>query len=166
MTEMISAPDSPEALTRTRVVAFFAADHVTTAPDGKLYVNGGFYSLLRFPAFPAMLPTLGIGAVMEVPFQDSLQDHAIRIGLRDSEGRELKVRVEANFRNALSPESKFGDPSIIPFGVTVTNVEFPAPGVYELVLRYDNAEPEIYRLRAVQVGMPTTGSQAPAKPAE
>jgi hypothetical protein len=166
MTEMLSAPNSPEALTRTRVIAFFAADHVATSPDGKLYVNGGFYSLLRFPSFPATLPTLGIGAVIEVPFQDSMQDHAIRIGVRNSEGQELKVRVEANFRNALTPDSKFGDPSIVPFGVTVTNVEIPAPDAYELVLWFDNVEREVYRLRAVQVGMPTLGGQVPGKPPE
>jgi hypothetical protein len=166
MTEMISAPDSPAAITRTRVVAFFAADHVATSPDGKVYVNGGFYSLLRFPTFPATLATLGVGAVLEIPFQDSLKDHVIRIGLRDSEGQELKVRVEAGFRNALSPESQFGDPSIIPFGVTVTNVEIPAPGAYELVLWLDNTEREVYRLRAVQVGMPTIGRPVPAEPSE
>jgi hypothetical protein len=166
MTEMLSAPDSPQAITRTRIVAFFVADHVGSASDGKLYVNGGFFSLLRFPSFPAMLPTLGIGAVIEIPFQDSLRDHAIRIALRDSEGQELKLRVEASFRNSLSPESQFGDPSIIPFGVTVTNLEIPAPGVYELVLWFDNEERKIYRLRAVQVGAPNIGGHVPTKPTE
>ena len=167
MTEMVSAPDSPAAITTTSVVALFASDHVALAPDGKMYVNGGFIGLLRFAAFPAILPTLGIAAVLEVPFQDTMQDHTIRIGLRDSEGQQLKVGVEARFRNALSPEAQFGDPSIVPFGVTVTNVEFPAPGAYQLVLWFDGVEKKVYRMRAIQTPMalPIGTGSTPADPA-
>lgn len=157
-------PESPAAITSTSVVAFFAADYVALTPDGKVQANGALFSLLRFPSFPAVLPTLGVGAALEVPFQDTMGEHAIRIGLRDPEGQELPVRVEAVIRGALSWEAQFGDPALIPFGVTVTNVEFTAPGVYKLVLWFDGLEQATYRMRIIQVpGIPSVG-QAPQTP--
>jgi hypothetical protein len=135
------------------VLALFAADHAALAPDGKLYVNGGFISLLRFPSFPAILPTLGIGAVLEMPFQDSMQDHTLRVGLRGPEHQELPLRVEAQFRTAPTIEAQYGEPQLFPFGVTISNVEIPAAGVYHLVLWVDNDEKRTYRLRAAQTPM-------------
>jgi hypothetical protein len=142
-------------------LAFFAADHVAVAPDAKMYVNGGFFNLLRFPAFPATLQTLGIGAVLEMPFQDAMRDHRLRIMLRGPEHQELSVRVEAGFRTAPTVEAQFGEPQLVPFGVTIANVEIPAPGVYHLVLSLDNEERATYRMRAFQVPMAVSLGAAP-----
>lgn len=161
MTEAASVPASPAAITTTTVVAFFAADHVALTPDAKMYVNGGFFNLLRFPAFPAVLPTLGVAAALQLPFQESLREHTIRIGLRGPDGQELPVRVEVQFKAAPVLEAQSGDPSIVPFGVTVTNVEFPNPGVYNLILWVDGAEKKTYPMRIIQVpGVPTLGPAA------
>jgi len=158
---LTAAPDSPEAITRTSVLAFFVADHAVMAPDAKMYVNGGFFALLRFPAFPATLPTLGVGAVLEMPFQDTMRDRTIRIGLRGPQREELPVRVEARFRTAPSLEAQYGEPGIVPFAVTVSNVEFPVPGVYNLVLWLDGTEMRTYRLRAIQVPMVASAGAGP-----
>ena len=161
MTEAASVPDSPAAITTTRVVAFFAADHVALTPDAKMYINGAFFNLLRFSAFPAVLSTLGVAVALQLPFQETMREHAIRIGLRGADGQELAVRVEAQFKAALGVEAQFGDPGIVPFGVTITNVEFPNPGVYNLVLWVDGAETGIYPMRVIQVpGVPTLGPAA------
>jgi hypothetical protein len=153
MTEQNVVPDSPARITATRVVALFAADHAVVAPDGKMYVNGGFVSVLRFPSFPATLPTLGMAAVLELPFQDTMQDRALRLGLRGPEGQDLPVRVEAQFRTAPSLEMRFGDPGQVPFAVTVTNIEIPVPGEYKLVLWLDGTEMASYSIRAIQTPM-------------
>jgi hypothetical protein len=157
----LSAPDSPATIMRTSVLAFFAADHVVVAPDAKMYVNGAFFSLLRFPVFPATLPTLGIGAVIEMPFQDSMRDHALRIVLRGPERQELPVRVEATFRTAPTIEAQYGEPQLVPFGVTIPSVEIPEAGVYHLVLWLDNLEKATYRIRAYQVPMAISTGTAP-----
>jgi hypothetical protein len=161
MTESTSAPASPASISQTSVLAFFAADHVAATPDAKLYVNGGFFGLLRFPAFPAILATLGVGAVLELPFHDQMHDHAIRIGLRGPDNQDLPVRVEAGFRTAPSLEAQFGEPGVVPFGVTLTNVQIPTAGAYNLVLWFDEVEVKTYRFRAVQTPM-VTSSGAPA----
>jgi hypothetical protein len=153
MTEENAVPDSPARITTKRVIALFAADHAVVTPDGKLYVNGGFLSALRFHSFPATLPTLGMAAVLELPFQDSMQDHMLRLGLRGPENQELPVRVEAQFRTAPTVDARFGDPQQVPFAVTVTNIEFPVPGVYKLVLWLDGTEKETYSIRVIQTPM-------------
>jgi hypothetical protein len=164
MTESTSAPVSPESINRTSVIAFFAADHIAATPDAKLYVNGGFFGLLRFPAFPATLPTLGVAAVLELPFHDQMRDHTIRIGLRGPDDQELPVRVEAHFRAAPSLEAQFGEPGLIPFGVTITNVQIPTAGSYHLVLWLDNVERKTYRIRAVQTPMVASSGTPDAVP--
>jgi hypothetical protein len=89
---------------------------VTLALDSKIYVNGGFFSLLRYPAYPALLAPLGIAAVLEMPFQDTMQDHAIRMGLRGPDMQELPLLIEAHFRTAPSLDAQYGEPQIAPFG--------------------------------------------------
>lgn len=162
MTEPTPVPDSPAVITATSVKAFFAADHAAVAPDGKIYVNGGGIGLLRFASFPATLGTLGIVAILELPFHDVMGDHVIRVGLRGPGQEELPVRVEARFRAAPTPEAQFGEPGFVPFGVTVTNVEIPSPGGYTLVLWFDNVEKQTYRFRAIQTPIIPSAGGAPS----
>jgi len=156
MTEMTAAPDTPEAITSMSVLAFFAADHVA-ASDSKLYVNGGFFTLLRFPVFPATLPTLGVGVALKIPFQDTMRDHLLRIGLRGPDHQDLPVNIEARFHTSPTPEAEFGEETVLPFGVTISNIDIPAPGAYQLVLWLDGKQVGTYRMRAAQVPMMVTG---------
>jgi hypothetical protein len=163
MTESTAVPDTPAAITTTSVLAFFAADHASVAPDGKIYVNGGGISLLRFPAYPATLPTLGIAAILELPFHDTMRPHTIRVDMRGPNEQELPVRVEAQFHAAPGLEAQFGESGLVPFAATVSNIEFPVPGRYTLVLWLDNVEKKRYWLRAIQTpigasfgGLPST----------
>ena len=132
MTEMTTAPDTPAAITSMSVLAFFAADHVA-ASDSKLYVNGGFFNLLRFPVFPATLPTLGVGVVLKIPFQDTMRDHVLRIGLRGPDHQDLPVRIEARFHTTPSPEAEFGEEE--PGPVRGDNPQHPDPGARGLPAR-------------------------------
>jgi hypothetical protein len=108
------------------------------------------------------LATLGIVAVLELPFHDVMGDHVIRVGLRGPSGEELPVRVEARFRAAPSVEAQFGEPGFVPFGVTVTNVEIPSPGAYTLVLWFDNVERQTYRFHVIQPPFIPSAGGAPS----
>jgi hypothetical protein len=163
MTEATPVPDTPAVITRISVLAFFAADHAAVTPDGKVYVNGGGISLLRFPSFPATLATLGIAAILQLPFHNTMQDHTIRVGLRGPNDQDLPVRVEARFRAAPSPEAQYGEAGFVPFGVTVTNIEILTAGAYTLVLWFDDEEKATYRMRAIQtLLLPAPGSGQPS----
>lgn len=149
------APTSPAAISSPAVRGFFAADHAAAPGDGKVYALGAFFSLLRFPSFPAVLPSLGIVAVLEIPFHDTMKDHVTTIGLRGPNDEELPLQIQAIFRAAPSIDSQFGEAGSVPLAVTVTNVEFREPGKYHLVLSLDGKELARCGFRAMQViGVP------------
>lgn len=160
MTEA-TVPDTPAALSSIEVLSFFAADHAALAPDAKVYINGGFIYLLRFPTFPSILPTLGITACVRLPFQDTLKNHHLAIGLRGPGGQELPLRVEAQFRAAPGPEAQYGEAGLVPFAVTVTNIEIPGPGTFTLTFSIDHKELATYKLRALQTPMAPASQPTP-----
>ncbi|MGH3154852.1 MAG: DUF6941 family protein, partial [Streptosporangiaceae bacterium] len=90
---------------------------------------------------------------LELPFHDQMHDHTIRVSMRGPNDQELPLRVEAQFRAAPSLEAQFGESGMVPFAATVSNVEFPAPGRYTLVLEFDNVVKKRYTLRAIQAGI-------------
>jgi hypothetical protein len=144
-----------ESLNRIESAAFFAADHVE-AVNGKLYTNGGFFNMLRFPSYPAIVPTLGIGASLFVPWHAYQQDHHFVVTLRDEDCRELPLRIEGNFRVGADILQRHGDPTIVNIGGTVTNVLFERPGGYHLRLQVDGEELDRWDLQAVQLpGVPS-----------
>jgi hypothetical protein len=53
---------------------------------------------------------------------------------------------------------------MVPFGVTLTNVQIPTAGAYNLVLWFDDVEVKTYRLRAVQTPMVTSSGAAASVP--
>jgi hypothetical protein len=144
-------------LNRIRVAAFFTADHVDAA-GGKLYVNGGFFNMLRLPGYPAIVPTLGIGASLIVPWHAYQQDHHFVVTLHDEDRRELPLKIEGNFRVGADILLRHGDPSVINIGGTVTNVVFERPGHYHLLLRVDDEPLSRWDLQVIQ--LPTGFSSA------
>lgn len=136
-----------------RAVAFFAADHADTA-NGKVYVNGGFWSVLRFPTYPAVVPTIALVAVLEVPFRAYLQDHHFDIGLRNSDGEILPLAVSGEFRVGTNPEMRHGDPTLMPLSVMVNGLKLDSPGDYAFTLGVDGTEIETFPIRAIQVSAP------------
>ena len=145
-----AVPDSPAAITQPVVRGFLVADHATLPPDGKIYIAGGFFTLLRFQSFPGILQTLGIAAAIEIPFRDIMSDHTLAVSLLGPNEEELPLRVEARFRTAPNFESQFGEPHLVPLAATVTSVEFRHPGRYQFVLTLDGTELARYALRATQ----------------
>jgi hypothetical protein len=143
-------PASPAAITHPSAQGFFAADYVASPGDSKVYVVGGFFSLLRFPSFPFILSNLGVVAVIEIPFHEVHRDHTAIIGLRGPSDEELPLRVEARFRTPSTSDAHFGEPHIVPLAANVVNVEFRQPGVYHLVLSLDGTEIARYRFRSAQ----------------
>ncbi len=157
---------SKASLTRIEVLAFFTADHVVQEASGKLYVNGGFFNILRFPVYPALLPTLGIGASLHVPWHAYHQDHHFAITMFDEDRQPLEFRIEGGFRVGADILLGHGDPSVVNIAGTVTNVEFQHPGRFRLVLTVDGEPLGGWGLQLVQlpIGLPSAAAP-PAPPA-
>lgn len=145
--------DSRMTVTDFRVVAFFAADHAQ-AEGGKVYVNGGFWNRLRFPTYPAVVPSLALVAVVEVPYRAYHQDHRFRIGLEDADSNVMPLEVTGEFRIGAEPDLRVGDPTLLPIAVPITGVKIDRPGDYSFTFGIDGTELERYTVRAVQVAVP------------
>jgi hypothetical protein len=152
-----------ELLNQIQVAAFFAADHVA-ATGGKLYINGGFFNMLRFPAYPAIMPTLGIGASLTIPWHAYQQDHHFVVTLHDEDHRELPLRIEGGFRVGADILLRHGDPSIVNIGGNVTNVVFDHPGHYHLKLRVNGGELARWDLQVVQLPAAFASAAMPGLP--
>jgi hypothetical protein len=140
-------------MTDFRVLAFFAADHAQ-AVAGKVYVNGGYWNRLRFPTYPAIVPSLSLVAVLEVPYRAYHQDHNFRLGMEDADGNVLPLEATGSFRIGAEPDLRVGDPTLMPIAIPITGLKIDKPGDYAFTLSIDGAELERYQVRAVQTAVP------------
>jgi hypothetical protein len=148
--------ESSEAMGDIRALAFFAADHAAME-NGKLYVNGGFFNMLRHSTYPLVVPTLAVAASLHLPWHSYQKDHHFTVTLEDEDRKELPLRAEGAFRVGADLLLRHGDPSVFNIAGTVTNVVFERPGTYNLVLTVDGKELARWELQARQLptGLPT-----------
>jgi hypothetical protein len=141
---------SADRLTTVRSRGFFPADYASVE-GGKIYASGAYWSTLRFPAFPAVLPSMSLVAVIEVPFQASYGDHSMQMRLVDLDENALGLEVEGMFRAAPAIENKYGQPGLTPVAVPIHGLVIERPGEYSFTLTVDDREIDRYRFRVVQV---------------
>ncbi|MCA1719835.1 MAG: hypothetical protein LC779_01560 [Actinobacteria bacterium] len=120
-------------------LGFFPADHAA-AESGKVYASGAYWSTLRFPAFPAALPSAALVAVLQQPFHAAHADHEFVITMEDADGRAQALEVRGQFRAAPGIDSRYGEPNVIPIAVPLYGLPFDAPGDYAFVLEVDGTE--------------------------
>jgi hypothetical protein len=152
-----------ERLNQITVAAFFAADHVAEV-GGKLYINGGFFNMLRFAAYPTIVQTLGIGASLHIPWHAYQEDHRFVVTLRDEDRRELPLRIEGAFRVGPDIFLRHGDSSVMNIGGNVTKVIFQRPGHYHLALEVNDDELARWDLYAVQLPAGFPSAAGPVLP--
>ena len=153
-------PTKDPAAQRIRALSLFTADHAVVE-NGKVYVNGAFWTRLNMAQFPAVHPSLAIVAAIEIPAREYLRDHAFVIELHDADGNVLPPRIEGQFRIGAAPDLRVGDPTVMPLAGIVNNLMIERAGDYSFVLKVDGDEIARYTIRAVQaplqisVGGPT-----------
>jgi hypothetical protein len=130
--------------------AFFTADHAE-AVNGKLYVNGGFWSRWRSTSYPQVFPALAVVAVLDVPFAQYHRNHQIVIRLVDADEKEQSLRAEGIIRVGADPSMDYGESSLVPFAANFTNVLIPSSGTYSFVLSVDGAELDRFQVKALQL---------------
>jgi|SRR5262245_10235946 len=155
-----------ERSTRFRARGFFPADFAAVE-SGKVYASGAYWSLLRFETFPAVLPSMALTAVVEVPFHAYQADHAVEMSLVDLDDKPLGLKVEGTVRSAPGIEAKYGAPGLVPIIVPVQGLRFDEPGDYSFVLKVDSSEIDRYKFSVIQVASvrAPSGYQRPAPPA-
>lgn len=127
--------------------ALFLADHAVVE-SGKLYVNGGYWNRLHFPAFPTVF-TFSVAAVLMVPWHDHKQ-HGFSIHFATADGQKVGGELAGNFNVGTEPGAKDGDPTLFPIAATIGNFVFERPGDYEVVVEVDGVALDRWAFRAAQ----------------
>lgn len=129
--------------------AFFTADHAAVH-SGKLFVNGGCWTRLRFPSFPAV-HNFSICVVLHVPWDEHQQNHAFAVSFEDADGQPTPYRLEGHYQTCALAGMRPGDLTAVPMALQVANFVFQRPGDYAAVLQVNGKEIRRLRFSAVEV---------------
>ena len=118
------------------------------AVDGKLYVLGGAWNMLRFPEFPASL-MVGIAVAVDVEWNETNQRHHLEIHFEDADGQAMDPRIGADFEAGRPPGAIAGAELRIVLAVNGP-VAIPGPGQYAAVASVGGVELARSRFQAIQ----------------
>jgi hypothetical protein len=117
------------------------------AVDGKLYVLGGAWNMLRFPEFPASL-MVGIAVAIDVEWTETNALHHLDIHFEDADGQGMDPRIGADFEAGRPPGAIPGADLRIVLAVNGP-VAIPAPGQYAAVASVGGVELARSRFQAI-----------------
>jgi hypothetical protein len=122
------------------------------AVDGKLYILGGAWNMLRFPTFPASL-MVGIAVAIDVDWNETNRRHHLDIHFEDADGHEMEPRIGADFEAGRPPGAIAGADLRIVLAVNGP-LTVPAPGTYSAVATIGGQELARSRFQAAPVTAP------------
>jgi hypothetical protein len=132
-------------------------DSAVTA-DGKLFLQGGGWTMLNVPALPTVLPRLGIGLVITVPYLATNQNHDLLIELKSEDGEPVlvgappnladpagapgvgigePVKAEGQFNVGRPPILLPGEAQTLPFAINVDGLQISTAGGYVVMVSVD-----------------------------
>ena len=118
------------------------------AVDGKLYILGGAWNMLRFPQFPASL-IVGIAVAIDVDWNETNQRHHLDIHFEDADGNAMEPRIGADFEAGRPPGAIAGAELRIVLAVNGP-ISIPAAGTYAAVASVGGEELARSRFQAIQ----------------
>lgn len=129
------------------------------AVDGKLYILGGAWNMLRFADFPASV-MVGIAVAIDVDWTETNRRHHLDIHFEDADGHEMDPHIGADFEAGRPPGSIAGAELRIVLAVNGP-LNVPAPGQYSAVASVGGVELARSRFQAIH-----TGPEPAARPNE
>jgi hypothetical protein len=129
------------------------ADHAE-AVNGKLYMTGGGWNVLRLPELPhewAFHIALGI----DIGWHETNATHELRVGIQDPDGVELGEGLAASFETGRPPGMPTGQEQrlVMSIGASAT---FAAAGPHAAVVHVDEEEigrARFYLMEGVEEGL-------------
>ena len=118
------------------------------AVDGKLYILGGAWNVLRFPEFPAQL-IVGIAVAIDVDWNETNQRHHLDLHFEDADGNAMDPKIGADFEAGRPPGAAAGSDLRIVFAVNGP-LSIPRAGAYAAVAAVAGTELARARFQAVQ----------------
>ena len=117
--------------------------------NGKLYIHGGGWSVWWTDEVPALLPRLGIAAVISVPYTSTNEAHPFTVHLVDQDGTLIALgegpdgpvhRIQGEFNIGRPAELPPGDEQPVPIAVNLGGLVLPGIGAYSFVVEIDGIE--------------------------
>jgi hypothetical protein len=150
-------------------VEAFLADSVVN-PDGKLYVQGGGWTVLNTLALPFRQSRIGIGVIIRVPYQLATNEsHNFEVRLENADGAQIplgdaplgaavpdgKIRkIGGAFPVGRPPGILPGDEQSVAIAVNIDAMLFEQTGVYRFVISVDGRDLRILRFRVNLISQP------------
>jgi hypothetical protein len=145
-------PGSVAYASAVNIHALMLADSAQ-AVEGKLFILGGAWNMLRFPEFPASL-MVGIAVAIDVDWNETNRRHHLDIHFEDADGNAMAPQIGADFEAGRPPGAMPGAELRIVLAVTGP-VTIPAPGAYAAVATVGGEELARSRFQAVSVPRPS-----------
>jgi len=139
----------------------FLADSVVS-PDGKLYVQGGGWTVINTPMLPWRQPRLGLAVLIKIPYGLATNDpHKLEVRLEDADSTVLPLgdappgatadgkvrRVGGEFTVGRPPGLLQGDEQLVAVAMNVDGLLFEKAGVYRFVIGVDGVDVKSLRFR-------------------
>jgi hypothetical protein len=162
---MTMAPRTPRTLAAQEriTVDAFLADSVAGPGDGKVYILGGGWNVLRTQSLPIRHPRLGIAVLVTVPYLLATNEaHRLEIHLEDADRAPLAIgdappdavtqdgklrRLTAEFAIGRPVGVEPGDEQVVAVAINIDGLVFERAGSYSFVIGVDGQEAKRLRFR-------------------
>jgi hypothetical protein len=126
-------------------------DH-SEAVNGKLYLTGGGWNVLRLPELPAEW-SFSIGLGIDVAYHETNDPHELVVTVQDPDGVELGDGLTANFETGRPPGLPQGQEQRLVMSIAAT-ATFATPGPHAAVVAVNGEELARSRFYLMEGGGP------------
>ena len=112
-------------------------DH-SEAVNGKLYLTGGGWNVLRLPELPHEW-SFSIGLGIDVAYHETNDPHELVVSVQDPDGAELGEGLTANFETGRPPGLPQGQEQRLVMSIAAT-ATFATPGPHAAVVQVNGEE--------------------------
>jgi hypothetical protein len=126
-------------------------DH-SEAVNGKLYLTGGGWNVLRLPELPHEW-SFSIGVGIDVAYHETNDPHELLVSVQDPDGVELGDGLTANFETGRPPGLPQGQEQRLVMSIAAT-ASFATPGPHAAVVQVNGEELARSRFYLMEGGGP------------
>ena len=119
-------------------IGFVLLADYSEAVNGKLYMTGGGWNVLRLPELPHEW-SFHIGLGIDVAWHEIVDPHELFVTVQDPDGVELGEGLTANFETERPPDMPEGQEQrlVMSIGATAT---FASPGPHAVIIQVNGEE--------------------------
>ena len=119
-------------------IGFLMLTDYAEAVNGKLYLTGGGWNVLRLPELPHEW-SFHIGLGIDVAWHETNTQHELSVTIQDPDGVELGEGLTANFETGRPPGMPQGQEQRLVMSIAAT-ATFTAPGPHAAVVEVNGDE--------------------------